>query len=112
MRGHGRVAGELEPILVAKPASQTGAFQRLPTRRRDSGPLIQEVPVDRLRQHMVLADTIEPRFHRIEKELAARLRCPSTVCSRANASCGTDLRVGRPLPVWSSDFRRREGRTG
>ncbi len=77
-QGHGRVAKELEQILTAKQtpksAPHTGTLQRLPTSRRESAPLMQEIPVDKLRHHMVLPDAVERRFHRIEKEFAARTR--------------------------------------
>jgi len=77
-QGHGRVARELEQILTAKPspksAPQPGTLQRLPTSRRESAPLMQEIPVDKLRHHMVLPDAVERRFYRIEKEFAARTR--------------------------------------
>jgi SpoVK/Ycf46/Vps4 family AAA+-type ATPase len=77
-QGHGRVAKELERILTEKPPGKltpsTGTLQRLPTSRRDSAPLVQEIPVEKLRHHMVLPDTVERRFHRIEKEFAARTR--------------------------------------
>jgi SpoVK/Ycf46/Vps4 family AAA+-type ATPase len=76
--GHGRVAKELEQILTAKQppksAPHTGTLHRLPTSRRDSAPLMQEIPLDKLRHHMVLPDAVERRFHRIEKEFAARTR--------------------------------------
>jgi SpoVK/Ycf46/Vps4 family AAA+-type ATPase len=35
---------------------------------------MQEIPVDKLRHHMVLPEAVERRFHRIEKEFAARTR--------------------------------------
>ena len=77
-QGHGRVAKELEQILTAKQspkfAPQPGTLHRLPTNRRESAPLMQELPVDKLRHHMVLPNTVERRFHRIEKEFAARTR--------------------------------------
>ena len=77
-QGHGRVAKELEQILTAKQAPKSappnGTLQRLPTSRRESAPLMQEIPVDKLRHHMVLPDSVERRFHRIEKEFAARTR--------------------------------------
>ena len=77
-QGHGRVAKELEQILTAKQppksAPHTGTLQRLPTSRRESAPLMQEIPVDKLRHHMVLPDAVERRFQRIEKEFAARTR--------------------------------------
>jgi len=77
-QGHGRVASELERILKekspGKSASLQGTLQRLPTSRRDAAPLVQEIPVDKLRHHMVLPENVERRFHRIEKEFAARTR--------------------------------------
>ena len=77
-QGHGRVAKELERIISERPsdklAPSTGTLHRLPTSRRDSAPLVQEIPVDKLRHQMVLPDTVERRFHRIEKEFAARVR--------------------------------------
>jgi len=77
-QGHGRVASELEKILKGASASQPmpspGTLQRLPTSRRDSAPLLQEIPVDRLRHHMVLPDAVERRFQRVEREFAARTR--------------------------------------
>ena len=77
-QGHGLVAKELEQILSAKQtpksAPNAGTLQRLPTNRRDSAPLMQEIPVDKLRHHMVLPEAVERRFHRIEKEFAARTR--------------------------------------
>lgn len=75
-QGHARVAQELERILKARPPGATapGTLHRLPTSRRDSAPLVQEIPVDKLRHHMVLPDAVERRFLRIEKEFAARTR--------------------------------------
>jgi SpoVK/Ycf46/Vps4 family AAA+-type ATPase len=77
-QGHGHVAKELERILgekpAGKPAPHTGTLQRLPTSRRDSAPLMQEIPVAKLRHHMVLPEAVERRFLRIEKEFAARTR--------------------------------------
>ncbi len=76
--GHERVARELERILEEKPASRfaraPGALQPLPTNRRDSAPLLQEIPVTELRHHMVLPDAVERRFGRVEREFAARTR--------------------------------------
>ena len=78
-QGHGRVAKQLEQILSEKPTGKTrphlvGTLNRLPTSRRDSSPLVQEIPVERLRHHMVLPDAVERRFKRVEKEFAARVR--------------------------------------
>jgi SpoVK/Ycf46/Vps4 family AAA+-type ATPase len=69
---------ELERILKDKPPGKAppppGSLQRLPTSRRDSALLVQEIPVDKLRHHMVLPEAVERRFRRIEKEFAARTR--------------------------------------
>ncbi len=77
-QGHNRVARELESILKDRPPGKavpaSGRLQSLPTSRRDSAPLVQEIPVDKLRHHMVLPDSVERRFHRIEREFAARIR--------------------------------------
>lgn len=77
-QGHNRVARELEHILKDRPPGNaplaSGTLQRLPTSRRDSALLVQEIPLDKLRHHMVLPDAVERRFHRIEKEFAARTR--------------------------------------
>ncbi|MBN8457933.1 MAG: ATP-binding protein [Verrucomicrobia bacterium] len=77
--GHGRVAEDLERILekVPKPSPAPGGpgtLTRLPTSGRDAAPLLQEVPRDQLRHHMVLPEEVERRFRRIEKEYAARTR--------------------------------------
>jgi SpoVK/Ycf46/Vps4 family AAA+-type ATPase len=78
-QGHGKVAKQLEQILVeSKTAPTTSQFRgnlnRLPTSRRDSALLVQEIPVQSLRHHMVLPNFVEKRFLRIEKEFAARIR--------------------------------------
>lgn len=77
-RGHTQVAKELEQILGASsvPSHQVAArgLQPLPTARRDSAPLLTEIPVEKLRHHMVLPASVEARFGRIEKEFAARSR--------------------------------------
>lgn len=77
-RGHTQVAKELEQILgSALPASvpsATPSLRPLPTSRRDSAPLLTEIPVENLRHHMVLPEFVETRFSRIEKEFAARSR--------------------------------------
>ena len=77
-QGHKRVASELEHILKYKPSGKVapipGTLHRLPTSLRDSAPLVQEIPVEKLRHHMVLPEAVERRFLRIEKEFAARTR--------------------------------------
>lgn len=77
-RGHTQVAEELERILgssrVAPAAVASSGLRPLPTSRRDSAPLLTEIPVEKLRHHMVLPKGVEARFVRIEKEFAARSR--------------------------------------
>lgn len=76
-QGHAHVARELERILANErqsKAAPSGTLRPLPTSRRDSAPLVQEIPIDKLRHHMVLPGAVERRFHRIEKEFAARTR--------------------------------------
>lgn len=78
-QGHTKVANQLEQILAEKPAPSTlphvsENLRRLPTSRRDSAPLVQEIPVEKLRHQMVLPETVERRFKRVEKEFAARTR--------------------------------------
>ncbi len=76
--GHVRIAQDLEGILkqsrASGPVSAPGLLARMPTSRRDSAPLLQEVSVDQLRHEMVLPAAVEKRFQRIEKEFAARSR--------------------------------------
>jgi SpoVK/Ycf46/Vps4 family AAA+-type ATPase len=76
--GHTLFATELEKILGApSPApsqSATQGLRPLPTSRRDSAPLLTEIPVAKLRHHMVLPECVEARFARVEKEFAARSR--------------------------------------
>lgn len=77
-RGHTQVAKELEQILgsaaTASAPAPAQSLRPLPTSRRDSAPLLTEVPVEKLRHHMVLPESVEARFARIEKEFAARSR--------------------------------------
>ncbi len=77
--GHGRVAKDLELILnesrsLKDISAESGTLSRLPTSRRDSAPLVQEIPIEMLRHEMVLPAKVEKRFQRIEKEFAARVR--------------------------------------
>jgi SpoVK/Ycf46/Vps4 family AAA+-type ATPase len=75
--GHTRVAEELDRILREE-RKTTARFpenlSRLPSNRRDSGPLFQEIQPDQLRHEMILPSAVEKRFGRIEKEFAARSR--------------------------------------
>lgn len=73
--GHGQVAQELETILGKSRVPALGeSLTRLPTNRRDSAPLLHEMPIGQLRHTMVLPPAVEMRFKRIEKEFAARSR--------------------------------------
>lgn len=74
--GHTRVAEDLARILgesrKRRPQEGSpGTLSRLPTNRRDSAPLLHEVPRDQLRHHMILPEAVERRLRRIEKEFAA-----------------------------------------
>lgn len=77
--GHTRVAEDLEQILekVRSGPLSPVARQRLselPTTKRESAPLLTEFARDQLRHHMVLPESVERRFCRIEKEFSARAR--------------------------------------
>jgi SpoVK/Ycf46/Vps4 family AAA+-type ATPase len=77
--GHGQVAKDLELILnatqnIKDPTGLQGALSQLPKSRRDSAPLVQEIPIEMLRHELVLPVNVEKRFQRIEKEFAARVR--------------------------------------
>lgn len=76
--GHTQVATELERLLAnsekASKASSSPSLRPLPTSRRDFAPLLSEIPVENLRHNMVLPETVEARFARVEKEFAARSR--------------------------------------
>jgi SpoVK/Ycf46/Vps4 family AAA+-type ATPase len=76
--GHTQVATELESILKQagqlRPIQGPGSLVRLPTSKRDSAPLLHEIPHDQLRHSMVLPAAVEARFARIEKEFAGRSR--------------------------------------
>lgn len=76
--GHTQVAKELERLIgdaeIAPSPTSAPGLRPLPTSRRDSAPLIAEIPVEKLRHHMVLPESVEARFTRIEKEFAARSR--------------------------------------
>ncbi|MBI5688622.1 MAG: ATP-binding protein [Verrucomicrobia bacterium] len=77
--GHQKVAKQLSSILhspppAARPPTQGHALTTLPTSRRDSSPLLQSIPHEQLRHHMVVPTDVEARFLRIEKEYAARAR--------------------------------------
>jgi len=72
--GHGQIANELQKIISLPKQPHVGELTRLPTNRRESAPLVQEISLENLRHEMVLPETVERRFQRIESEFAARLR--------------------------------------
>lgn len=76
-KGHGVVAAELEKVLESRAptaALKAGQLSVLPTSRRDSAPLVHHIPHAQLRHEMVLPDSVESKFQRIEREHAARNR--------------------------------------
>lgn len=74
--GHSKLALDLEKSLrtAEKRKSKSPKLTSLPFSKRDAAALVQEIPHDKLRHHMVLAPEVERRFIRIEKEYAARSR--------------------------------------
>lgn len=87
-KGHTLLADQLENITKKsqkeKSTSNNKSFSsvpenlqaltELPTSKRFNLPLVSVIPREKLRHHMVLADSIEKRFQRIEREYAARDR--------------------------------------
>ena len=74
-KGHGRLADELAKLLHRRPAvTQLSPLPGQIPVGRGSAPLIQEIPHDRLRHHMVLPSQVEARFCRVEQEFAASAR--------------------------------------
>ncbi len=77
--GHSTLASQLEKILSAHKKSPSAppaprAMASLPTERNPQRTFSTLFPPELLRHHMVLPDAVEARFHRIEKEYAARDR--------------------------------------
>lgn len=77
--GHTHLANSLEKYLKSTEKRKfdilsSSAFTTLPSSKRDSAPLIQVIPHDRLRHHIILPEIVEKRFFRIEREYAARTR--------------------------------------
>jgi Cdc6-like AAA superfamily ATPase len=56
------------------PARQISELTELPISKRFKHPLVINIPRDRLKHHMVLPETVEQRFQRVEREYAARDR--------------------------------------
>lgn len=113
-RGHKKLAAELERLApnatdgseTAKTAAASRPDSRslapLPVSRRDSAPLVQVIPHERLRHHMILPSVVESRFMRIEKEYAARtrlatfgLRARTRILLHGPPGCGKSLGAER-----------------
>lgn len=72
-KGHEKLASELSQLLDKAPPAP--ALTPLPVpASRSAAPLVQDIPHERLRHHMVLPAAVEARFHRVEKEFAASVR--------------------------------------
>src|SRR5882672_6153202 len=75
-KGHTKLAKELTGLLE-KANQGSPSLTPFPSSTpvgKSSAPLIQDIPHDRLRHHMVLPADVESRFLRIEKEFAAKTR--------------------------------------
>lgn len=78
------------------------ALQELPTNKRFNLPLVTFIPRERLRHHMILAEAVEKRFRRIEREYAARdrlahygLRYRQKILLYGSPGCGKTLGAER-----------------
>lgn len=72
-KGHGKLAGELAQLLEKAPFVPALTPLPIPA-SRSAAPLVQDIPHERLRRHMVLPAAVEARFQRVEQEFAASLR--------------------------------------
>jgi hypothetical protein len=62
------------PPLLSPNSPKFHALTPLSSKHRFNHPFIVTIPRENLRHHMILADAVEERFRRIEKEYAARDR--------------------------------------
>jgi SpoVK/Ycf46/Vps4 family AAA+-type ATPase len=118
--GHTKLADQLDAILARPRSAKNGqtpanennrGLKDLPTSRRHGESLVTLIPRESLEHHMVLANDVDCRFARIEKEFAARerlgaygLRPRKTVLLYGPPGCGKSLgakrlawNVGLPL---------------
>lgn len=115
-KGHQRLANELEKILEKPNLLRSTTLQSLPKQgRRESHPMVQEVPKERLRHHMVLPDSVEKRFIRIENEYAASnrlklhgLRPKNRILLHGPPGCGKTL--GAERLAWNTGLPLRRVR--
>ena len=76
-KGHRKLAAELSGLLGKTPQGPAPSLTPFPSTApggRSNAPLVQDIPHERLRHHMVLPAEVESRFLRIEKEFAASVR--------------------------------------
>lgn len=81
-RGHSSLAEKLQNLLSTPSCKDASNFTpdshkdllKLPTSKRYKDPLVSIVPRDKLKHYMVLSETIESKFKRIEQEFHARER--------------------------------------
>ncbi|ERT06088.1 ATPase associated with various cellular activities family protein [Lyngbya aestuarii BL J] len=109
-KGHMRLADQLENItkksnnnqVASHTAESLQTLSELPTSKRLNSPLVTIIPREKLRHHMVLSQSIEKRFHRIEKEYVARdrlahygLRYRQKILLYGPPGCGKNLGAER-----------------
>jgi SpoVK/Ycf46/Vps4 family AAA+-type ATPase len=87
-KGHTLLAQQLENIQKTKKkesqavskktfteqSEKISSLSELPTSKRSNIPLVTVIPREKLRHHMILPESVEERFRRIEREYAARDR--------------------------------------